>query len=280
MSGQLTLVTGGDSTLPDFSDPPVNETVLSIQFAPIPNFGIPHYGLYWERIRPEFEKFQVLPALPSVTEQFGDPLRAQSKFGIQLLTQPDVRAWFLDSTGSRLIQIQRDRFIHNWRQITGGERYPHYPAVRRTLETEWRRFCDFLESEKLDLPQVNQCEVTYVNHIEYNKGWKNYAELSNVISVWSGASSGNFLPPPERVNMEVHYVLPEKAGRLHVSVEPVIRGRDSQELLQITMIARGAPKSSSINDVLGWLDLGRKWVVKGFTDFTTGTMHKLWGRTS
>jgi uncharacterized protein (TIGR04255 family) len=274
------VVADGVTRLPEFADPPVNETVLSIQFAPIANFWIPHYGLYWATIRREFPRFEVHPALPSVTEQFGEPVMRQASLGIQLIKEPDVRCWFLDQGGGRLIQVQRDRFIHNWRQISGKENYPRYPSVRQTLETEWSRFCDFLRTEGLDSPQVNQCEVTYVNHIEYGRGWNGYGELNKAISLWSGAGSSNFLPSPERANMEVHYRLPSDLGRLHVSVEPVIRARDSKEVLQLTLTARGAPKSSSVTGILDWMDLGRAWVVKGFTDFTTASMHAIWGRQS
>lgn len=266
--------------LPDFADPPVNETVLSIQFAPIPRLGIPHYGLFWASIRQEFPRLEVHPAIPSVTEQFSEPIVRQPKIGVQFVTVPDVRCWFLDESGTRLIQVQRDRLIHNWRQLAGDERYPRYPSVRKTLETEWIRFCDFLRVEDLGQPQVNQCEVTYVNHIEYGKGWNGYGELSKVISPWSGVTSGSFLPPLERASMEAHYRLPRELGRLHISVEPVIRARDSQEVLQLTLTARGAPKSSSLADIVSWMDLGREWVVKGFTDFTTASMHNIWGRRS
>lgn len=268
------------SVLPEFEHPPVNETVLSLQFTPIPKFGIPHFGLYWATVRAEFPQFQVHPALPSVTEQLGEPLPRQARLGIQLVGEPDARCWFLDRSGNRLLQVQKDRFIHNWRQVSGDEEYPRYPSVRSTLETQWGRFCEFLRSEGLEAPHVNQCEVTYVNHIEYGKGWHGYGELSKVISGWSGATSGDFLPAPERANMEVHYRLPNDLGRLHVSMEPVFRGRDYKEVLQLTLTARGAPKSSALADILNWLDLGREWVVKGFTDLTTKSMHVIWGRKS
>ena len=35
--------------------------------------------------------------------------------------------------------------------------------------------------------------------------------------------------------------------------------------------------SSKTEDVFNWLDLGRKWIVQGFTDFTTDEMHREWG---
>jgi uncharacterized protein (TIGR04255 family) len=269
-----------DTTLPDFTNPPVEETALSIQFAPIPKFGAPHFGLYWAQIRGEFERFEVQAPVANVTEQFDPSVRQRPQVGLQFLPAPDLRCWFLDKSGNRLIQIQRDRFIHNWRRVTGTETYPRYPKTRETLQAQWIRFLSFLKSEDLGSPEVNQCEITYVNHIEYGSGWRDYGELNKVVAPWSGQQSGEFLPHPERATMEMHYLLPEKLGRLHISLVPVIRARDMQEVLQMSLIARGAPKSSNVEDILSWMDLGREWVVKGFSDITTQTMHTIWGRTS
>jgi uncharacterized protein (TIGR04255 family) len=266
-----------DEPLPDFTAPPVNETAISIQFAPIVNFGVPHYGLYWKLLRDEFPNYQVHPPIVNVTEQFDVPARAP-RLGLQLVMQPEMRCWYLDVSGNRLLQLQNDRFVQNWRQVSGTETYPRFPKIREMCLTEWNRFCDFLKQEHLSQPQVTQCEVTYVNHIEYGKGWDGYGDLSSVISPWSGNASGNFLPNPEQVNMEAHYRLPSDLGRLHISVEPVVRVRDSKEVLQMTLTARGAPKSSSQEDVFEWIDLGRKWVVKGFSDFTAARIHAFWGK--
>jgi uncharacterized protein (TIGR04255 family) len=268
----------GTEGLPEFADPPVDETALSVQFAPIPNFGVPHFGLYWQRIREDFPKFEVHPALPNVAELFSESVPRQRALGIQLVREPDVRCWFLDHEGVRLIQLQRDRLIHNWRHRTGKETYPRYPSVRATLEAQWKILLALLRDEQLNSPVINQCEVTYVNHIEYEQGWAGYSELNKVIAGWSGATSGQFLPSLERANIEAHYRLPNDLGRLHIAVEPVLRGRDSREVLQLTLTARGAPKSPNTEHAFEWLDLGREWVVKGFTDFTTESMHAIWGR--
>ena len=264
-----------DDGLPTFARPPVNETALSIQFSPIPGLA-PYLGLYWAQIRAEFESSQVLAPLPTVMEQFDKPL-SRSKLGLQFVSDPPIRFWFLRDGGTQLVQIQNDRFVYNWRQVTGDEMYPRYPVVRDGLRQEWERFCSFLRTEHFDPPEVNQCEVTYVNHLEYDTGWAGFGELSRVIEPWGGEYSGKFLPKPEHVSIESHYRLPEDQGRLHIAVEPVVRGRDSKEVLQLTLTARGAPRSSTTEDVLGWMDIGRRWVVKGFIDFTTPSMHQKWG---
>lgn len=268
-----------DSGLPDFAQPPVDEVALSLQFAPIPGFSVPHFGLFWEKVRNEYPRFEIQPPIPNVTEQFGVSADLGRQIGLAFVTAPDVRCWYLDQGGSRLIQVQHDRFVLNWRKVTGTETYPRYPALRKSLETQWERFCDFLKKENLERPKINQCEVLYVNNIEYEKGWNGYGELDKVIAALATPKPKNrFLPHPERVSMQVTYRLEENAGRLYVSFMPVIRTRDGKEVLQMTLTARGAPNQTDEENAFAWLDLGRKWVVRGFADFTTETMHKIWGK--
>ena len=267
-----------DTALPDYANPPVDETALSIQFSPIPNFGIQHYGLYWAKVRDDYPHFQVRSPVPSFTEQAESPI-PRIQLDLQVVAAPEVRCWYVDRSKNRLFQVQTDRFIYNWRRINGNEPYPRYPTLRDSLTVEWHKFCDFLESETLPKPQVNQCEVTYVNHIEYDKGWSGYGELHKVIAPFAEPSRKAFLPPPERANMELHYRWPDDSGRLHISLQPVIRGRDGKEVLQLTLVARGAPKSSDEEGVFKCLDHGREWIVRGFADFTTESMQRsIWGR--
>lgn len=267
-------------TIRDFAAPPVIETVLSVQFAPIQKLSIAHFGLYWEKIRREFTRAEARPALGHIMENFAPgAVSGMPQFGFELISEPTIRCWFLDEPGNQILQVQKDRFIYNWQMVSGKETYPRYENVCAKFEEEWKRFGTFLKEERLGTPEVNQCEVTCVNHIEYEQGWKSFGELNKVIACWSGSYSGTFLQAPERVSLNVVYLLPDNQGRLHLSLQPVIRARDAREVLQLNLTARGAPSSSETADILRWLDTGRTWVVEGFTDFTTKEMHRLWGRT-
>ncbi len=264
----------------DFDDPPVVETVLSVQFVPIDGFSIPHVGLYHETIRKEFKRYETKPALGHVQEIFSPKVGIKEHtFSFRLSEEPPFRAWFLDEKGNQIIQIQKDRFIYNWQKIEGDEKYPRYQSIRNKFQAEWETFRSFLNRQGLKPPEINQCEVTYVNHIEYEKGWKGYGELSKVISPWSGVHSSNFLPNPENINLNVTYRLHDNQGRLYVAMQPVLRARDAKEVLQLNLIARVVPASSNADDTLKWLDLGRLWIVEGFDSFTTVDIRKVWGQT-
>lgn len=266
--------------LPDFKDPPVIETVLGVQFTNLDGFTLLHYGLYWEKIQHQYPKIQIVPPLARVMEEFGAEAKPRgTQISMELAEAPEIRCWFMDESKNHLIQVQRDRFIHNWRKVKGDEKYPHYENIKPKFKEEWGRFCEFLEKQKLGKPDVNQCEVTYVNHIELDGPVKTFSDLPKVISGWSAASSGDFLPNPEKVSLKATYIMGDRRGRLHISLQPVIRSRDAKEVLQLNLSARGKPATSQLEDVLEWLDLGREWIVRGFTDFTMPEMHAFWRRT-
>ena len=265
-------------TLPEFELPPVIETVLSVQFQPLVKFTVPHFGLYWAKIRDQYPHVRATPPLSHAMEVFGGQ-RKKPGIGIRVVEGDEARCWFIDSTQTHLIQVQRDRFILNWRKVAGTEIYPRYLTFKPKFVDEWKRFRAFVADQALGVPEVNQCEVTYVNHFEFGNEWKSPADLPRVLSCWKGISPGSLLAEPELVQFTSRYILPEQKGRLHVTLQPAFRARDAKEVLQLNLTARGKPDSTELDDILKFFDLGHEWIVKGFTELTTAEMHRLWRRT-
>jgi uncharacterized protein (TIGR04255 family) len=272
-------VTGSTDPLPAFDNPPVIETLLGVQFVPLQSFSILHFGLYARQISSEYPTHEIHPALNPALEDFEASPSAGPRIGISVVAEPDLRCWFIDPTFTQLIQVQRDRFIRNWRKIKPDQVYPHYHDLRPRFQADWERFCLFLQQEGIGTPEVKQCEVTYVNHIELGKGWESYGETDKAIRLVSAPTAGGFLGQPEVVHLNTSYVMPEKKGRLHVVVQPVISRPLGKEVIQLTLTARGRPVASGLRDLLEWFDLGHEWVVRGFAELTTREMHATWGRT-
>lgn len=267
--------------LPTFDHPPVVETVLGVQFVPLERFSSLYGGLFWQEVRSDYPAAESKPALEPVVEDFGGKAITMPQVGIQLLTEPDIRYWFIDSSSTQLIQIQRDRFIRNWRKVRTDQLYPHYDTLRPRFEHDWRRFCEFLERQHLGVPDINQCEVTYVNQIPPGAGgWEGFGAAHKVVTVLTPSEARGYLPAPETIHLNHRYLMGQKQGRLHITLQPAIRREDAKEMLQLTLTARGWPASSAPADVLAWFDMGHEWIVKAFADFTTPNMHDAWGRTS
>ncbi|HXE56023.1 MAG TPA: TIGR04255 family protein [Tepidisphaeraceae bacterium] len=268
-----------DRPLPEYDAPPVDEVVLGVEFPAIDGWRVPHAGLFWHDVRADYPKCEVRPPLPSQVEQFPGSVATASAPTICLITDPNaIRCWFLDEAENNLIQIQPDRFLRNWRQVRGDEQYPRYARLRPSFERDWTRFEEFLEGEGLPAARPIQCEVTYINNIERGNGWDSFSDLANVTSLWAGGGDQRFLQGPESANMELSYTMEEGTARLRVALNHAIRIRDNKEVIQLQLIARGKPASSSTSDVLAWMDRGRAWIVQAFTDLTTPAMHKIWRR--
>src|SRR5438132_13880540 len=127
--------------LPEFESPPVSEVALSIEFLPLPAWRVSHAGLYWSHIRKDYPHTDVQPPIPSQIEKFGEGLWQPPLLRFEI-SNPDVtRSWFITEDRTRLIQIQRDRFVINWRKVHGDEVYPRYDReMRPRFELEWGHF--------------------------------------------------------------------------------------------------------------------------------------------
>jgi uncharacterized protein (TIGR04255 family) len=261
--------------LPDFDSPPVTETVLDVAFAPLQNWRIPHFGLFWQTIKKDYPEFADQPPVILQRERFGDEKMLPRQLAFEILQGPEARCWFISN--SRLIQIQNDRFIQNWRKIEGQEPYPHYDSIRPAFEYEWTRFCEFLSRESLGSPEIQQCEIQYINHIEL-QGWQTYADLVEALAIWPGSRANSSLPKPEDIAVNTTYLLPNNRGRLRVNMQSAIRNSDGKRVIQLSLIVRGVPESSTTEAILSWFDYGRTWMIKAFASFSSEKMHTIWKR--
>lgn len=262
--------------LRDFRDPPVIETLLGVQFVPLETLSVLHFGLFWARVRERYPRYQIQPPLDPAVEEF-DLSPKTRQLQLRTFKEPSIRCWFITEDGSQLVQLQKDRLIRNWRKRSPEENYPRYASLKPEFVFDWERFSNFLEEIELGVPEINQCEVTYVNHIVLEKGWQSFGETQKAITLLSEAQM-EFLPRPEFIEMNAGYAMPNKKGRLRVSMQPVFSAPLQREVLQLTLTARGKPTSSNLESVLEWFNLGHEWIVRGFVDLTTPEMHRAWGR--
>jgi uncharacterized protein (TIGR04255 family) len=267
--------------LPDFADPPVVEVALSVQIEPLAQLSTQDLAVYWlEVLGKDNYKWREAVAIPSAFEWFGIPQQPPSiEFSVQHLeTPPPHRALFLNPDETHLLQLQRDRFVRNWRK--GREPYPRYEFIRTSFREQFERLCKFIEDRKLGSCVPNQCEVTYVNHIPWGRDGQPSENLSEVITMWTAETSDSFLGKPEQVDLAARYVITDAGrpiGRLHVAANPRYRADDLQPILALTLTARGRPEEG-MDGMMKFMELGHEQIVRGFASITTLAMHKKWGR--
>ena len=263
-------------TLADFDKPPVVETVLSAQFDRLHLMHMVHLGLFWNRVRDRFPDSEEKPVLTPVTERFPDPLLAGARVRFEAVEIPEVpRLWLLDRTRSEMIQIQSDRFIKNWRKQAETDPYPHYePVIKPAFERDFGAFTEFIVGERLGELKVNQCEVTYVNHIVSGDGWEHFGDVHRLFTCWNDSTA---LPTPGDLAAHLRFVIPDEngrpIGRLHIDIQPAFQATDNRPMYVVNLTARGQYGSG-----IEFFDIGRQWVVKSFEQLTTQHMHVIWGK--
>lgn len=272
--------------LPDYANPPVVEVALSVQFDRLPKLRTPYFGIFWNQFRENFPHVEDHAPLHRAVETFG--ARVAPRPTLRLLhsdQEPPVRAWFLNSNRTELIQLQQDRFVHNWRKIgqgvTGSHPYPRYEYIVGEFEKELAAFEQLIGEYDLGNMVPNQCEVTYINHITRSNVWSTHSEVQKVISCWSDRYTQPIELGMENMSFEARYIIEannDAVGRLHVALQPAFRQSDDEPIFVLTLTARGRPQEENREGVIRFLNQGREHIVKGFTSLTTQQMHKAWGR--
>ena len=230
---------------------------------------IPHYGLFWEKVKKDFPKCEHAPSLRIAPDSM------DKATGL-----PVPRIWLINNADNRLIQIERESFFFNWRKRKENEKYPRYGQIDKLFRKYFRIFKEFVEENGIGIIQLTGCELTYVNYITPEHGWASPKDLVKVFDdfVWH-SKSRRFLPDPVRVAWNVDYELPDGKGVLSVKAEQATRRADNLPILRLDLSARGISAEESPDNLGGWFSIAHEWIVRGFTDLTTSEIQeKVWKR--
>jgi uncharacterized protein (TIGR04255 family) len=264
--------------LPKFNKPPLIEMVVGVEFADLSGLIIPHFGLFWAQIQNKYPLCAVKEPALSRLEIFEGQAKQEIKLNFPILGPPPVRCWYMNTQQTWLLQLQQDRFIQNWRKTASDPTYLHYSHALSRFEKEFQRFQEFIKKQNIGALDIRQCEISYVNHIELGGEAGAPLEPAEIFPYLSAEKPGGFLPNPEGITLNTSYVIPENRGRLYINVQTVIRHSDAKEILQTTVTSKVIPLSQDHSEILNALDLGHEWAVRGFTEFTSDKMHRLWER--
>jgi hypothetical protein len=236
-------------TLPEdpvtFARPPVAEVALAVQLdRPVVDLDV--LAEITPRVRSEFPRREQHPPLPPMTEDFPVPPRAP---GIQVEFATEFalpRSWFINQDETRLLQLQADRFALNWRRQSASEVYPRYQPLRSQFADRLEGLWQAIEASGKELPGVNLCEVTYVNHIEMPTAAPGtlHGDLGHIVKLTSPLRANGFLPSPEDESMQARFRIvidDSPVGRLYVTVSPAFRP-DAVPIYVMTLVSRILPQ--------------------------------------
>lgn len=268
--------------LPDFSAPPVVETILAVHFRPLEKFTSAHQGALWDRFfRGRFPILEERPPVQEVQERFGEERLLPKAGQWRISDRPTApRLWAASTDGEHVLQIQRMALMANWMKTGEAAPYKRHKERREVYANDLESLLQFVQEEQLGELVPTSCVVTYINHVEFD-GFDNLAStIAETLTVCKNGSSDGWLPLADNVVLQYGYPLPDESGRLNVQVSPVVRREDKQQLIQLEFTARVKPANQDLASVMAGIDIGHEWVVRGFASITTAEMHKKWGRIS
>jgi len=260
--------------LPDYERPPLVEVALAVQHRSLP-LRQGHLGFFWAQVIGDYPRTQDLPPLesPPTTSDFDH----EPMITLELASAPRVhRAWFLGHDDTRLLQVQADRFVANWRGHTGEDTYPRFESILAEFTTSLATFDRVLKERGLPRRVSEQVEVTYVNWIPDcglgdllndlqpgDDGVPGVKSDERVAYRWTLQDGG---PLPRSLQMQAHTARRKEDDR-------VVPG-----CMMTFTFSAPVPPGISDDDLQEAMGDGRNTIVRAFTAVTRTEMHDRWGR--
>lgn len=251
--------------LPKFDNPPLREVAIAVLFQPLEGLAQPHVGRYWEVIRDGYPGTADQPPIDPYLE--GES-RGQPAFQLLVGPPPLRRSWFVSADGERLVQLQSDRFVHNWRG--DGLSYPQLEDLWASFAERFQEFAAWIEDEGIGSVEPFQLELTYVNYVEAATLWDVIeGEAPGVTTEFAHDVTGT----PEAMLQFRYAVEGESKGSLYVHCRQV-----DEQLQQIELTYRAVLKSPTVESMVTAVAAGRRLIVTHFTELTRPTFHAVWER--
>lgn len=258
--------------LADFSEPPLNEVVIGVQFDPIEGFCAVNLGEVYELYSGEYPKVEEHPPLEPRIETFGG-LRSSPQVTFDIGPPPiRPRLWFKSDDDDHLLQIQEDRFFLNWRRRSNGGSYPHFEGVLEKFDASLSKLAaHFLESA--GPLKINQAEVTYVNIIPVH----DFDEIGDWICMVNSMSLG-ISSATISVEDVIHDDDNNPIARFFVDLNSVFTSDRKEKAYRLNLTVRGRPALESKDSISVFLLMCRRKIVETFELLATENAKKKWGK--
>lgn len=263
----------GDNSV-SFSNPPLDEVVLGVQFNASPAYNATSSGRVWDLFRSEFPVVLEQPPIPPQIEVFGGNPFPTFELNFEP-SAPRPRLWFVSSDDSHLLQHQEDRLLLNWRNRRSGSPYPRHQKMFSQFRNSLEALNEY-HSAELDGPlSITQAEVSYLNVFPMQEGSEPYD--------WIKLIDTREIPGVEQLAFQMAAVLEDEdrqpIGRCHYEVQTVISTDRTQFGLRFSLTCRGKPAGETIEDAMNFITYGRQRIVDDFCRLTTEEAQRSWGRT-
>ena len=250
-----------------YETPPIDEIVCGVRFDSIRKLQSGHIGILWQKLKPDFpdiEDQNLVQPVPS--EDFQNPEKL-----------PLPRVWFIHENENDLVQLQRNRFLHNWRKRRPEDEYPGYVRVIENFEKYLSCLQEFLVEENLGRLVAREYELTYIDLLPKGNGWESLRDLGKVFPNLVSLTSQSILSDDVRnINWQTVLGLPNNLGLLRLVFRSAKRVSDNQQLLQIEFNAHSSQPYQPMRE---WFDAAHNEVIRVFSHLVSDAIQQeFWGR--
>lgn len=271
-----------EKKLPKFKTPPVTEVLCCVYFQDLTELHAPHLGDLWRALGDDYVRIQTVAPLPPINFSLASlsSLLTQGIEGIQSDQFQLPRTWFINSDDTSLIQVQRDRFVFNWKQNHNQNPYPSYDVVIAAFRKILGIFMKFVDTAKIGKLTLNGIELAYVNHFLFERELTNLSSIESVLPFFSWhANSNPAFKTISAINWHTQFEMPDGDGHLHFTVQTTQRRRDGQALVRADFVTRKLAPEIPFNSIWNWFDKGHECIVTSFADVTGGDVQRdVWKR--
>ncbi len=250
-----------------FENPPIDEIVCGISFDSIKELKSGHFGILWQKFRPDFPKIE--------DQNLINPIPIEIVENLDKLPLP--RVWFIHKDENEIIQIQRNRFLHNWRKRRVNDEYPGYERVVENFEIYLSRFQEFLVEENLGNIVPQQYELTYIDLIPKGQGWESPGNLEKIFpNLLSLTKQGILLSNVRSVGWQIILDLPKGLGEIVISIRNAQRDSNKQEFIHMEF---NAMSNRAYQPTLSWFGDAHNTIMNLFCNLISDEIQEeFWGR--
>ncbi len=264
----------------DFAHPPVDEVVLSVLFKPLDKFLAPHLGEIWHEYKQiGFVHVTEQPPVPPAVEKFPNSIKERR---VHISNLPNLaRIWFIHEDDSQIIQVQRDRFMFNWRRTESAQKYPGFSAIFEKFEGFYNRFGEIIKNMEVGVITPLQYELTYIDQLFRGAGWETLDDIGKIYNLFiHSQQSDSFWSGAESAILRTSFPVEDLHGRLYLTISNRVKMPQQQQTLQTDFTMRGFPENAEY--AMGaWFKSARDRISEKFASiFTEDIQTQVWGRKS
>lgn len=250
--------------LPSYRSPPLAEVVIGAYFPSIEPFLIPHFGLFWERLR---ETLPVVSEVETLAVQVPPSIKRFAANTLIVPKKPLPRVWFASTDGSQLLQLQRNALLFNWRKTEASPEYPRFDWVSGRFLSCLRHLQEFSSYHFRASVSPYLLELTYINTIPAStwerRGWAPRGLIEGQPKQDRPIAG---LPSERAFSLQMVRPLPFDEGDLIMNIATAQLLASDEDVLQIEISAKGFPASEPESAQISWLQSAHNRVVKAFAD--------------